>query len=97
MTERLIVSPGVGLFEPAPELRGYLPGNAARPSDPVTIEVGGLLGLVGDTEVRSAFAGSSEGVLVSHRRTGAHAASLSRGWGRRPRRASQSGRQTYQR
>jgi pyruvate/2-oxoglutarate dehydrogenase complex dihydrolipoamide acyltransferase (E2) component len=28
------------------------------------IEVGDLLGLVGDTEVRSAFAGTLEGVLV---------------------------------
>jgi [acyl-carrier-protein] S-malonyltransferase len=28
------------------------------------VEVGGLIGLVGDTEIRSAFAGSLEGVLV---------------------------------
>jgi [acyl-carrier-protein] S-malonyltransferase len=64
MTERLIVSPAVGLFEPAPELTGYLPGSAAPAGEPLVIEVGGLLGLVGDTEVRSAFAGTLEGVLV---------------------------------
>ena len=64
MTERLVVSPAVGLFEPAAALKGYLPGDTGRPGDPVTIEVGGLLGLVGGTEVRSAFAGTLEGVLV---------------------------------
>jgi len=64
MTERLVVSPAVGLFEPAPSLKGYLPGDASRPEDRVTIEVGGLLGRVGGTEVRSAFAGTLEGVLV---------------------------------
>ena len=64
MTERLVVSPAVGLFEPAPGLKGYLPGSAERTSEPMFIEVGGLLGLVGGTEVRSAFAGTLEGVLV---------------------------------
>jgi [acyl-carrier-protein] S-malonyltransferase len=64
MTERLVVSPAVGLFEPAAALRGYLPGNEGRPGDPVTIEVGGLVGLVGGTEIRSAFAGTLQGVLV---------------------------------
>jgi [acyl-carrier-protein] S-malonyltransferase len=64
MTERLVVSPTAGLFEPAHGLEGYLPGRKAAPSGPVLIEVGGLLGLVGSTEVRSAFAGSLEGVLV---------------------------------
>jgi [acyl-carrier-protein] S-malonyltransferase len=64
MTERLVVSPAVGLFEPAPGLKGYLPGSAERTSEPMFIEVGGLLGLVGGTEVRSAFSGTLEGVLV---------------------------------
>ncbi len=64
MTERLVVSPAVGLFEPAAGLNGYLPGAAGRSTSPVLIQVGGLLGSVGTTEVRSAFAGSLEGVLV---------------------------------
>ena len=33
MTERLVVSPAVGLFEPAEGLDGYLPGGASRPAD----------------------------------------------------------------
>jgi [acyl-carrier-protein] S-malonyltransferase len=64
MTERLIVSPTVGLFEPAEGLKGYLPGSVAPSGEPVFIEVGELLGLVGGTEVRSAFSGTLEGVLV---------------------------------
>ena len=64
MTERLVVSPTVGLFEPAPGLNGYLPGGVGRSADPVLIQVGGLLGNVGTTEVRSAFSGTLEGVLV---------------------------------
>jgi [acyl-carrier-protein] S-malonyltransferase len=64
MTERLVVSPGAGLFEPATGLTGYLPGGSGPSIDPVIIEVGGLLGLVGTTEVRSAFSGTLEGVLV---------------------------------
>ena len=64
MTERLVVSPTVGLFEPAEGLEEFLPGGAGRSGTPLMIEVGDLLGLVGDTEVRSAFAGTLEGVLV---------------------------------
>ena len=64
MTERLVVSPVAGLFEPAPGLGGYLPGGTGRSAEPVVVEVGGLLGLVGTTEVRSAFSGTLEGVLV---------------------------------
>ena len=64
MTERLVVSPTAGLFEPAPGLDGYLPGGVGRSTDPVLVRVGGLLGSVGRTEVRSAFSGTLEGVLV---------------------------------
>lgn len=64
MTERLVVSPAVGLFEPAPGLSSYLPGGAGQSGDPVIIEVGALLGFVGTTEVRSSFSGTLEGVLV---------------------------------
>jgi [acyl-carrier-protein] S-malonyltransferase len=52
-TERLVVSPAAGLFEPEPDCR---PGSA--------IEVGHLIGRVGDNEVRSPFAGELMGVLA---------------------------------
>ncbi len=44
--ERLVVSPAAGVFEPTGEL-----------GDGATIEVGSVLGHIGETEVRSAFAG----------------------------------------
>jgi len=53
MTERVVVSPAAGLFEPVPEL------DAGR-----TINAGDLLGTVGDAEVRSPFSGRLEGVLA---------------------------------
>jgi [acyl-carrier-protein] S-malonyltransferase len=53
MTERVVVSPASGLFEPTPELHA---GQA--------IETGDLLGTVGEAEVRSPFAGRVEGVLA---------------------------------
>lgn len=53
MTERVVVSPAAGLFEPAADLQ---PG---RP-----VETGDLLGTVGTAEVRSPFAGRIEGVLA---------------------------------
>ncbi len=64
ITERLVVSSASGLFEAAPGLESYLPGRSGALSDPILVEVGGLLGRVGATEVRSAFAGSLGGVLV---------------------------------
>jgi [acyl-carrier-protein] S-malonyltransferase len=41
-----------------------MPGGTGRSSEPVLIGVGGLLGLVGTSEIRSAFSGTLEGVLV---------------------------------
>jgi [acyl-carrier-protein] S-malonyltransferase len=64
MSERLVVSPTAGLFEPDPTLAGLIPGPGDGTRAPVQIEVGGLIGLVGQIEIRSAFAGSLEGVLV---------------------------------
>jgi [acyl-carrier-protein] S-malonyltransferase len=64
MSERLVVSPKAGLFEPHATLIGLMPGPGGGERSPVQVEVGGLVGLVGDTEIRSAFAGSLEGVLV---------------------------------
>jgi [acyl-carrier-protein] S-malonyltransferase len=53
MTERVVVSPAAGLFEPSPDLD---PGQR--------IKAGDLLGTVGDAEVRSPFSGRIEGVLA---------------------------------
>jgi [acyl-carrier-protein] S-malonyltransferase len=81
MTERLVVSPGTGLFQPIDELVSVTPGvrgaprrettDAEGPSPEPTappalgyIDVGTLIGHVGDREIRSAFAGMLEGVLV---------------------------------
>lgn len=63
MDERLVLAPSAGLFQPAEELAALTPGRSGDRL-PVEVEVGGLVGLVGETEIRSAFAGSVEGVLV---------------------------------
>ena len=52
-TERLVVSPAPGIFVPDPD---------CRPGSPIS--VGHLIGLVGDNEVRSPFAGELMGVLA---------------------------------
>lgn len=64
MSERLVVSPAAGLFEPDPAVTALTPGQRGGKATPVPIDVGSCIGLVGATEVRSAFAGSLEGVLV---------------------------------
>jgi [acyl-carrier-protein] S-malonyltransferase len=53
MSERVVVSPAAGLFEPVADL------GAGRP-----ITAGDLLGTVGEAEVRSPFTGRLEGVLA---------------------------------
>ncbi len=63
MDERLVLAPAAGLFQPADELASLTPGQRGE-RRAVDLEVGGLVGLVGGTEIRSAFAGSVEGVLV---------------------------------
>jgi [acyl-carrier-protein] S-malonyltransferase len=55
VSERVVISPGPGIFEPPPNL-DLLAGTP--------IEVGMLLGTVGRTEVRSPFAGRLEGALA---------------------------------
>jgi [acyl-carrier-protein] S-malonyltransferase len=83
ITERLVVSPTTGLFQPVEEMMGVTPamrrngsngssGHSAspspdadsKPSTAITVEVGDLIGHVGEREVRSAFGGVLEGVLV---------------------------------
>jgi len=74
MTERLIVSPATGRFRPAggfaaagPTLAGRaVPagGNTPGNEDSLEVAVGDLIGWAGETEIRSAFGGSLEGLLV---------------------------------
>jgi [acyl-carrier-protein] S-malonyltransferase len=52
--ERLVVAPAAGVFSPDPE----------APTEGQPLEVGGLLGTVNGTEVRSPFAGSLQGMLA---------------------------------
>ncbi len=53
MTVRMVVSPAAGIFQPVP---GIATGS--------TLAVGGLLGHIGDTEVRSSFAGQVSGMIA---------------------------------
>jgi [acyl-carrier-protein] S-malonyltransferase len=63
MSERVVVSPGGGIFAPEASLRapgtGLLPGTDGDPNgDPNSlVEVGDLVGRIGVTEVRTPFAG----------------------------------------
>jgi len=70
IAERLVVAPATGVFEPAPALAAMAPGAGVRalagaaPVPPPRLEVGELIGQVGDREVRSPFAGVLQGLLV---------------------------------
>jgi [acyl-carrier-protein] S-malonyltransferase len=55
VSERVVISPSAGVFEPAPD---------ADLSPGAGVEVGTLLGTVSGTEVRSPFAGRLEGTLA---------------------------------
>ena len=55
VSERVVISPGAGIFEPA--------GDTVLPAG-TTVEVGTLLGTVSGVEVRSPFAGRLEGNLA---------------------------------
>ncbi len=61
MSERIVVSPGGGIFFPEQTLAapgtGLLPGTAAAGAPNSVIEVGDLIGRVGAVEVRTPFAG----------------------------------------
>jgi [acyl-carrier-protein] S-malonyltransferase len=74
MTERLVVAPATGPFQPAPELAVWAPtlpgssrqdaGSAQDHPAKARIGVGDLIGWAGESEVRSPFAGTLEGILV---------------------------------
>lgn len=57
VSERVVVSPNAGLFAPAP-------ASDAAASEGEVVPVGGLLGRVGDAEVRSPFRGWLMGLLA---------------------------------
>jgi hypothetical protein len=67
---RLVVSSAAGPFQPVPEVAHAAPRLAGIPSadgdvgGDVVIQVGDLVGWVGDVEVRSAFSGTLGGLLV---------------------------------
>lgn len=56
MAERLVVSPAAGVFSPADRWREHLTGTR--------VEVGDVLGTVGDEEVRSRFSGVIMGIIA---------------------------------
>jgi [acyl-carrier-protein] S-malonyltransferase len=62
MSERVVVSPGAGIFSPEATLSapgvGLLPGTAEEPGARSTLGVGDLVGRVGVTEVRTPFEGT---------------------------------------
>jgi [acyl-carrier-protein] S-malonyltransferase len=67
ITERLVVAPATGLFQPVPELAAWaprLPGSESSDQGTHDVRVGDLIGWAGDLEVRSPFAGTLEGILV---------------------------------
>jgi [acyl-carrier-protein] S-malonyltransferase len=63
MSERVVVSPGGGIFSPRASLRapgtGLLPGTDGDDANAQSslVEVGDLVGRIGVTEVRTPFAG----------------------------------------
>jgi [acyl-carrier-protein] S-malonyltransferase len=59
LTERLVLAPAGGTFSPLE------PFTAAAGRAPVMVGVGELIGFVGEAEVRSAFAGSLEGLIAA--------------------------------
>ena len=65
MTERLLVSSATGKFDPAERFLSAMPRlGATTASEPIEVAVGDLIGYAGEEEIRSAFAGSLEGILV---------------------------------
>ena len=64
-SERVVVSPAAGIFDPEPGLSVPGPGGlAGRPGPEVKVEVGASLGRVGEVEVRTPFGGRLVGFLA---------------------------------
>jgi len=64
-SERVVVSPAAGTFDPEPGLAVPGPGGlSGRPGPEVNVEVGASIGRVGQVEVRTPFAGRLVGFLA---------------------------------
>jgi [acyl-carrier-protein] S-malonyltransferase len=69
MTERLVVSPSTGRFRPVEAFAASAPtldlarGDAAAAAE-IVIAVGELIGWAGESEIRSPFAGTLQGIIV---------------------------------
>lgn len=64
VSERVVVSPSSGVFEPVADLADLGPGGATETGPGRPVSVGDLVGSVGDKEVRSPFAGLLVGLLA---------------------------------
>ncbi len=66
MTERIIVAPSTGAFRPAEEFGAVSPSLDQDPAvtSGLPLGVGDLVGWVGESEVRSPFAGELQGIIV---------------------------------
>lgn len=66
MTERLVLSTATGKFRPEAHLSAASPKvlEEGQATTGLSIGVGELIGYVGETEIRSAFAGTLEGIIV---------------------------------
>ncbi len=63
VSERIVVSPTTGVFQPIDRFAVLAPGRS-QDQEGIPLAVGDLLGTVGQTEVRSAFAGRLVGLLA---------------------------------
>jgi [acyl-carrier-protein] S-malonyltransferase len=67
MAERLVVSPATGPFRPVETFAGAAPtigGGTTSGQSALRVAVGELIGWAGETEIRSPFSGSLEGIIV---------------------------------
>lgn len=64
IAERLVVAKCSGIFSPAPDLAHLGPNLEDASGEPIRAAVGDLIGTIGGSEVRTAFAGTVEGLLV---------------------------------
>ncbi len=64
MTERLVVSPGVGRFKAAEHLLETLPKLTQDENHLIEISAGDLIGWSGEQEIRTPFSGILHGILV---------------------------------
>jgi [acyl-carrier-protein] S-malonyltransferase len=67
MTERLVVSPATGRFRPVEAFAASAPTlnlGGSEPAAEIAVAVGELIGWAGESEIRSPFAGTLQGIIV---------------------------------